>query len=109
MKHIYDGEFTDNQISTETKRLQKQIFFILQCADPETKQNYPAIDIAKALESILYEISGLNELLFNPNEIVVVMSLLQEAHTLFASNSYNFRIFRKLLLDAGSKIKEVSQ
>lgn len=109
MQHKY-GEFTDTQMSLTKKEIQKQIFFLLLCADPKTKAEYDYVDLDEAFSGLLYKLGGLNSVLGEPQELVDVMSLLEEARIEYNEPKFNFQIYRRLVLSAGSlteKIKEV--
>ena len=45
----------------------------------------------------------------NQPEIVTTMSLLQAAKKEFNKDRFNFRIYRKLILDAGSEIEKLKE
>lgn len=110
MKHKY-GEFTESQVAVTKQSMRKQIYFLLLCADPKTKDNYQNVDIDQAFESILTKFGGLNEVLLCPPELVKVLALLEAARIEYSKESFNFAHYRKLILDAGNevlKIKEVS-
>lgn len=90
--------------------MRKDIFFLLLCVDPKTKQEYKEINVNKTFENIMFKISGLNQLLFCPPELVTILSLLEQAMVEYNNPDFEFRRYRKLILDAGSevlKIKEV--
>ena len=63
--------------------------------------------MTKYFDSLMRKISGLNELLFCPTEIVTMLSLLEAA--LIESNRENFdyQIYRKLVLDAHAEIDKI--
>ena len=63
--------------------------------------------LLKAL--ILAKIGGLNELLLKQPEIVTTMSLLQAALMEFNNPDFNFSVYRKLILDAGSEINKLRE
>jgi len=108
-QHKY-GEFDSNQIEQTKKYMRKQIYFLLLYVDPNTKDEYPNVNVESAFNNILTKISGMNELLFYPAEIVVVLSLLEQALIEFKNPDFSFSVYRKLILDAGNevlKIKEV--
>lgn len=89
--------------------LRKDIFFLLLCVDSKTKQEYKFIDVNKTFENLLYKIGGLNTLLFCQPEIVTVLSLLQEAYTEYLNPEFNFRVYRKLILDAGAAVLNIKE
>lgn len=109
MQHKY-GEFTDKQMALTKKEIQKQIFFLLLCADPKTKKQYDYVNLNKAFEGLLYKLGGLNSVLNEPQELVDIISLLEEAKIKYNEPQFDFKVYRRLVLNAGSladKIKEV--
>lgn len=108
VKHLY-GEFTQSQIAYTKKSLRSSIFFLLLCVDKRTAQEYEGIDVNKCFEGLLLKLGGLNDLLMNQPEIVTTMSLLQAAKKEFNKGRFNFRIYRKLILDAGSEIEKLKE
>ena len=108
-KHKY-GEFNYNQVEEAKKYMRKQIYFLLLYVDPDTKDEYPNVNVESAFNNVLVKLSGMNELLFYPTELVTVLSLLEQALTEYTSPNFSFGTYRKLILDAGNevlKIKEV--
>lgn len=106
MNHKY-GEFPNSQVNSTVKMLRKDIFFLLLCVDPKTKQEYKNINVQKTFQNIMYKISGLNDLLFCPPSLVIVLSLLQEALIEYENPDFSFQVYRKLILDAGSEIMKL--
>ena len=53
------------------------------------------------------KIAGLNELLFYPTEIVLIMSLLEAALIESKKENFNQRVYRKLVLDAHTEIDKI--
>lgn len=109
MVHKY-GEFSENQIALTKKSIRGSIFFLLLCVDNETKDEYEDVDVNEAFTNLLNKLGGLNSILFEPPELVTVISLLERAMWTYNKPKFNFYKYRKLLLDAGSevlKIKEV--
>lgn len=104
------GEFTNNQIAEAKQYMRKRIFFLLLIVDPKTKDEYLNININDAFNSELTKIGGMNNILFNPPELVRIMSLLEAALMEYQKECFDFGKYRKLILDAGNevlKIKEV--
>lgn len=113
MKNLY-GEFTKSQIAQTKKSLRSSIFFLLLCVDPKTSDEYKNVDINKSFENLLLRLGGLNDLLMNQIEIVTTMSLLQSALKEFnkinnINENFNFRLYRKLILDAGAEIERLKE
>jgi hypothetical protein len=107
-KHLY-GEFSENQIAQTKKSLRGSIFFLLLCVDPKTSWEYQDVDVNQCFNGLLLKIGGLNELLLKQPEIVTTMSLLQAALMEFNNPDFNFSVYRKLILDAGSEINKLRE
>ena len=106
-QHKY-GEFADMQISEIKEILRKRIFFLLLVAeDLEAKVKFPEVDLEQANTTLLWRISGLNELLGEPIELVTVLSLLEEAKNTIKPD-FNFAKYRKLILDAGAEVMKIA-
>ena len=104
--HKY-GEFADMQISEIKEILRKRIFFLLLVAeDLEAKTKFPEVDLEQANTTLLWRISGLNELLGKPTELVTVLSLLEEARNTIKPD-FDFGKYRKLILDAGAEVMKI--
>lgn len=104
--HKY-GEFADMQIKEIKEILRKRIFFLLLVAeDLEAKTKFPEVDLEQANTTLLWRISGLNELLGEPTELVTVLSLLEEARNTIKPD-FDFGKYRKLILDAGAEVMKI--
>lgn len=108
MKHKY-GNFTKLQMSSTKKSIRKQIFFLLLCADPKTKDNYAHVDVSEAFKGLLYKLDGLNSVLGEPQELVDIISLLEEASIKYNEPEFNFKTYRRLVLNAGSLIDTIKE
>ena len=112
MKHLYNGEFSQDQISQTKKSLRKSIFFLLVCVDKSTAPTDEEIDVNKSFKGLLLKLGGMNQLFMEPPELITVMSLLQAAMIEYNSPDFNFKTYRKLILDAGAevdKLKEIEE
>lgn len=111
MKHKY-GSFNDRQISETKEFIRKRIFFLLLVAeDIETKsriKKFPNVDLYEAHISLMYRISGLNDLLGYPQTLVNILSLLEEALKLIKPE-FDFATYRKLILDAGAEVLKIPE
>lgn len=103
------GEFSSAQISSTKLSLRKSIFFLLLYVDPETKSSYQDVDVENAFYSLQLRLNGLNSILLEPPELVTVMSLIESALQEYKKPKLNFRVFRKLILDAGSEIMKIRE
>ena len=108
MKHKY-GNFTETQMSLTKQLIRKQIFFLLLCADPKTKDNYAHVDVCEAFKGLLYKLDGLNSVLREPQELVETISLLEEALIKYNEPKFNFQTYRRLILNAGSIIDTIRE
>lgn len=107
-KHKY-GEFEDSQIEATKKYIRKQIYFLLLCVDPNTKDEYLNVNVESAFNNILVKVSGLNDILFYPSELVLIISLLQSALNEYMSPNFDFMKYRKLILDAGNEVLKIQE
>lgn len=102
------GEFSDNQVNEAKINIRKSIFFLLLCVDPETSSEYSDVDVNDVFNNVQNKLSGMNIIFGEPVEVVTVISLLEEAKRLFNSEDFNFKKYRKLILDAGAEIMRIS-
>ena len=108
-QHKY-GEFADMQISEAKEYIRKRIFFLLLVAeDLETREKFPDVDLSQAHESVMWRVSGLNELLLEPPCLVHALSLLEEAKNNLIKDEFDFKKYRKLILDAGAEISKIAE
>lgn len=104
------GSYSPNQICMEKTLVRKLIFFLLLYVDPKTKDEYPGIDVENAFLNLQYKLDGLNSILLEPVELVNTMSLLESALLEYKKGEcFNFRKYRKLILDAGSEIMRIKE
>ena len=57
MKTRY-GDYSSAQIHSTKISLRKAIFFLLLYVDPNTKEEYPNIDVVEAFHSLQYKLNG---------------------------------------------------
>lgn len=104
ISHKY-GEFADMQIADIKQILRKRIFFLLVVA--EKPHEFPDINLPLAHTTLMWKISGLNQLLGEPTELVTVLSLLEEALNNLKTD-FQFSKYRKLILDAGAEVLKIA-
>ena len=104
VSHKY-GEFADMQISEIKQILRKRIFFLLVVAEDNSK--FPDVNLPLAHTTLMWKISGLNQLLGEPTELVTVLSLLEEALNNLKTD-FDFVKYRKLILDAGAEVLKIA-
>ncbi len=103
------GRFTPQQMAAAKQYMRKKIYFLLVCVDPETSKGCKDVDVPSAFDNILREFGGLNELLFNPPELVQVMSSLEAALLEYKSQDFEFQNYRRLVLDAGARVLRIKE
>lgn len=101
--------FSKNQISQTKEYIRKSIFFLLLYVDPKTKDNYKDVNVDTAFLNLLYKLGGLNSLLLEPPELVIVMSLIECAWKEYNSVNFDFGVYRKLILDAGAEVMRIKE
>lgn len=101
MKYLY-GEFSDNQIQSTTLLMHNEIHKLLLYKDNNFKDDIFKSDeeFYNYFSNLLYRYGGFNELLGKPNMMVNFMSVLQEAYHESLRDDFNYKKFRKLILDA---------
>ena len=77
------GECPIEQIQNLKTQMRKRIFFLLLCVDKDTKEKYRNIDVVSAIENLIVEFNGLNEIgLFrlntksNPRVVLIFLGLI---------------------------------
>ena len=101
------GEFSEKQLSDSAYDLRKNIYFLLLLVDRNTKDQYEGVDVDKAFADLFRKLSGLNELLSYPKELVTVNALLEAAMTEYHNPEFQWGVYRKLILDAGNEVIKV--
>lgn len=99
--------FTSEQIENEKKLLRKKIFYLLLVVDPKTANEHSNVDIEAAFEDLFSDLDGLNEIFSYPVEMVNVAKKLAKALKEFKSSDFDFKKYRKLVLDAGSEVTKI--
>lgn len=107
MKTLY-GSFDDEQIKKYKVQLHKEMFWLLLYKDPKTKDGFKDVDFDKYFTTLMKKIDGLNEILMFPVEIISIMSLLQAALIETRKEDFDFKIYRKLILDAHSIVDDIN-
>ena len=102
MVHKY-GSFSENQMSDYKKKLHNSIHWLLV-----SKENdYKLLD--EYFNTTLLKLNAMNELLSYPNDIVSLYETLEAARIVLNSNDFNFKTYRKLILDAHSLIDKLPE
>ena len=102
MTHLY-GNFTKTQMKEQKKSLHNSIHWLLIYKEEE----YEYLDAY--FESLLLRIGGLNDILFEPPELVTLLSLLHAARKEANDDKFEFKRYRKLILDSHSLIDKIKE
>lgn len=103
MKMKY-GEFTNEQLYFFIKRIRKTIFLLLLAVDKATQINNEHVDVEKTFDGVLLELGGATSLFPDRAEFVDVINYLERARIEYLSDNFHFATYRKLILDAGSRM-----
>lgn len=102
MKHKY-GSFSQNQMSEYKNKLHNTIHWLLIYKE----NDYKLLD--EYFNTTLLKLNALNELLFYPTSIVSLYTTLEAARTILNSNEFDFKAYRKLILDAHSLVDKIPE
>ena len=106
MEHKY-GNFSSEQMDEYKAKLHKKLFWLILYKDPKLNRKYKNVDFKKYFTHLMGEIDGLNQLLSYPSEIVEIMSILQEAYSITEQDAFNYKEYRKYVLDAHALVDEI--
>lgn len=100
IKHVY-GYFSSKQMAAQKEALHNAIHWLLLYKEnaPEQLEEYFAV--------LLPRVSGLNDLLRQPPQLVTLLSLLQAIRNEHAKPDCSFKLYRRLVFDAHSAIDKI--
>ncbi len=106
MQYLY-GEFTDKQINEAVKQMHNDIHKLLLYKDNKiTEQIFNSDeDFINYFNNLLFRFGGLNELLGEPKQMVSLMSTLQGAYDEVTGDVFEYKVFRRAILDCHGYIK----
>lgn len=99
--------FSPEQIEGEKTLLRKKIFYLLLVKDPENAGKYDEVDIDAAFDDLTDTMDGLNIVLGRPVEMVNIAAKLAMARAECHRPEFNFRRYRKFILDAGNIVLKI--
>lgn len=108
MKYLY-GDFSDAQIDCAAARMHKEVHRLLTYKDNRitVKQFKSDEDYLIYFNNLLFRFGGLNKILGEPPQMVLLMSTLQSAYDEAQSKNFRYKIFRKAILDCHGYIKSM--
>lgn len=102
MKHKY-GSFSQSQMSEYKNKLHNTIHWLLIYKE----NDYKLLD--EYFNTTLLKLNALNELLFYPTSIVSLYTTLEAARIILNSDEFDFKVYRKLILDAHSLVDKLPE
>lgn len=103
------GWFDEEQFRCFKKKFHKELHWLLLYKDPNTAEEYKHVDFDKYFEGFMRRINGLSSLLFYPPEIVEIMNTLEAAFLETRKPDFNYRLYRKLVLDAHTLVDKIGR
>ena len=107
MNTLY-GSYGDCQLSEYRDKLHNKMFWLLIYKDPKTIDEYAHVDFDKYFRSLMKEINGLNDILLRPPKLIEMMSLLQAAYNETTAKEFNYKAYRKFILDARNALDDIN-
>ncbi len=100
MKYIY-GEFTERQIKEAVHAMHSDIHKLLIHKDNNIIENVfqTEEEYLNYFNNLLFRFAGLSRLFDEPIQLVAFMSTLQAAYDEVVSDQYDWRKFRRAILD----------
>ena len=108
MKYKY-GELSKKQIHDYKSYLHTKIHWMLLYKDPNLEEQYNHVNVSKYIISVQRQLAGLNELFNYSPQMLVLMTLIEKAKQVSEEASFDFCVYRSLLLDAHSAIDELPE
>ena len=108
MEHLY-GKFSEEQIIETAQRMHSEVNKLLLYKDTKIFDRVfnSDEDFEIYFSNLLFRFSGLDTLLGKPETMVRLLSVLQAAYNEAFSDTFNYKIFRRAILDAHSLIKSM--
>lgn len=106
MKSKY-GDFSIDEIIEYKDKLHSKLFWLLLYKDPKTKDSFGYVDFDLYFTALMKELNALNEILYKPEGLVEIISILEAAYTESKNDSFNYRLYRKFVLDAHNLLDRV--
>lgn len=110
MKYSY-GEFSVEQVNDFFRKLHNSIHKLLLYKDNTVCEIVfnSEIEFIDYFADLLYDIGSFNELLGEPRCMVQLMTALQSAYDEVTSNVFNYKHFRKQILDIHGYIDRIAE
>lgn len=106
LTHKY-GEFNCKQIDEYKTKMRKKIFWLILYTDEKINDQYKNVNVVSYHENLLKQLSGLNSIFNNSSDIVDIICILESALIELKKEDFNFKSYRKLVLDAGALMENL--
>ena len=108
MKTLY-GDVSLEQVEGHIQKLHNAMFWLLLYKDPKTRDSFKDVDFEYYFVTLMGKINGLNRLLMERSELVTVMSYLEAAYLETQKNPFDYRLYRKYVLDAHGELDRLGE
>lgn len=106
IKYEY-GYFEHTQFTEYKKKLHALLYWLLLYKDPNTKEEFKNVDYDRYFDTLMKRIDGFDKLMNYPKEIVEIDNLLESAFIETKKDNFDFKAYRKLVLDAENLIDKI--
>lgn len=106
METVY-GALSDEQMKEQKKQMHKKVHFLLQKMDAKVEDKFPEVDYDQYYKNLMYKFVGMNKLLGEPKVMIDLLSILESSYIEVKKEDFDFKVFRKLILDAHSLIDRI--
>lgn len=109
MKETIYGTFNDAQMDDLIKRLHSKVHRLLIYKDPKITDDYSDVDYDKYYQFLMKEMDACNIIFRYPLAIVEVITLLQMAYNETKKEDFDFKAYRKFILNAQNYLDEIGK
>lgn len=108
IKTLYGG-LSDEQFIKWIDQLHRKIFWLLIYKDPCNGDKYIHVDYEKYFESVMDNLAGMNKLISGSEVMLELMTMLEASHIETQKTDYDFRRFRKYILDSEALVDKLKE
>lgn len=101
------GLYDEAQFASYKKKLHDLLYWLLLYKDPKTRDEFVNVNYNKYFENLMKRIDGFNKLMNYPKEIVEMDNLLESAFIETQKDTFDYKAYRKLVLDAEALIDKI--
>lgn len=106
MRTLY-GDYSKEQFEKYREKLHSKIHWLILYKDPETCDKFGYVDFDKYFYSLMCEINALNEIILDDPYVIELMTILQAGYDEIQKGGYEYKNYRKFILDAHSVLDKV--